>query len=79
VRKSKFTEEQIAFALKQAELVFVRPYCRIAHVVEAGLAQRQTASAYLKQLAAIGILREHKVGREKIFLNPAFIDLLKRD
>lgn len=62
-----------------AELVFVRPYCRITHVVEAGLAQRQTASVYLKQLAAIGILREHKIGREKIFLNPAFIDLLKRD
>lgn len=43
------------------------------------LAKRQTASAYLKQLTGIGILREHKVGREKIFLNPAFIDLLKRD
>jgi Fic family protein len=62
-----------------AELVFVRPYCRIAHVVEAGLAKRQTASTYLKALTAIGVLREHKVGREKIFLNPAFIDLLKRD
>lgn len=45
----------------------------------AGLARRQTASVYLKQLTDIGILREHKVGREKIFLNPAFIDLLKRD
>lgn len=29
--------------------------------------------------ACIGILRERKIGREKIFLNPAFIDLLKRD
>lgn len=67
------------YSRELAELVFVRPYCRIAHVVEAGLAQRQTASVYLKQLAAIGILREHKIGREKIFLNPAFIDLLKRD
>ena len=62
-----------------AELVFVRPYCRIAHVVEAGLAKRQTASTYLKTLADIGVLREHKMGREKVFLNPAFIDLLKRD
>jgi Fic family protein len=57
----------------------VRPYCRIAHVVEAGLAKRQTASTYLKALADIGVLREHKMGREKVFLNPAFIDLLKRD
>lgn len=47
--------------------------------MEAGLAKRQTASAYLKELTAIGILREHKMGREKIFLNPTFIDLLKRD
>ena len=67
------------YSRELAELVFVRPYCRIAHVVDAGLARRQTASTYLKQLADIGILREHKIGREKIFLNPAFIALLKRD
>ena len=67
------------YSRELAELIFVRPYCRIAHVVEAGLAKRQTASVYLKELAAIGILREHKMGREKIFLNLAFIDLLKRD
>ncbi len=67
------------YSRELAELVFVRPYCRITHVVESGLAKRQTASVYLKLLAEIGILREHKIGREKIFLNPAFIDLLKRD
>ncbi|RVT52731.1 protein adenylyltransferase Fic [Rubrivivax albus] len=67
------------YSRELAELVFVRPYCRIAHVVEAGLARRQTASVYLKALVAAGILREHKVGREKVFLNPAFLDLLKQD
>lgn len=67
------------YSRELAELIFVRPYCRISHLVDAGLAKRQTASAYLKQLAAIGVLREHKLGREKIFLNPAFIELLKRD
>lgn len=67
------------YSRELAELVFVRPYCRIAHVVDAGLAKRQTASAYLKELAAIGILREVKLGREKVFLNPAFIQLLQRD
>jgi hypothetical protein len=34
---------------------------------------------HLKQLVAIGILREHKLGREKLFLNPGFIELLKQD
>ena len=67
------------YSRELAELVFVRPYCRISHVVEAGLAKCQTARTYLKELTAIGILREHRMGREKIFLNPAFIDLLKRD
>lgn len=67
------------YSRELAELVFVRPYCRIAHLVDAGVAKRQTASVYLKELVRIGILREHKMGREKIFLNPAFIDLLKRD
>jgi Fic family protein len=67
------------YSRELAELIFVRPYCRIAHVVEAGLAKRQTASVYLKELSSIGILREHKLGREKIFINPAFIDLLKRE
>lgn len=62
-----------------AELIFVRPYCRIGHVVDAGLAKRQTASVYLKELVRIGLLREQVLGREKLFLNPAFVDLLKRD
>lgn len=66
------------YSRELAELVFVHPCCRIAHVVAAGLAKRQTASTYLKELAAIGILREHKIGREKVFVNPAFIELLKR-
>jgi Fic family protein len=61
------------------ELVFARPYCRIAHVVDAKLAQRQTASVYLKKLVDIGVLRERKLGREKVFLNPGFIELLKSD
>lgn len=67
------------YSRELAEVIFVRPYCRIAHLVDAGLAKRQTASIYLKELAAIGILRERKLGREKVFLNPGFIDLLTRD
>jgi len=67
------------YSRELAELIFERPYCRIAHLVEAGLAKRQTASLYLKQLKDIGVLDEHKIGREKIFLNPAFLDLLKQD
>jgi len=67
------------YSRELAELIFVQPYCRIANVVEAGLAQRQTASVHLKQLCDIGVLTEVKAGREKLFINPAFINLLNRD
>ena len=58
------------------ELIFAQPYCRIANVVEAGLAQRQTASVYLKQLCDIGVLKEIKAGREKLFIHPRLMTLL---
>jgi Fic family protein len=58
------------------ELLFKQPYCRIANVVEAGLAKRQTASVYLKQLAEIGILREVAKGRETLFIHPKYVELL---
>ncbi len=58
------------------ELIFIQPYCRIVHLTEAGIAQRATASKYLKQLCAIGVLKEIKVGREKFFIHPKFLKLL---
>ena len=61
-----------------ADLIFIQPYCRIGDVVDANLAKRQTASVYLKRLCDIGVLHDVKVGRERLFLNPAFLDLLKR-
>ena len=64
------------YSRELVELVFVQPYCRIGNVVDAGLAQRQTASEYLKALCAIGVLQERKAGREKLFINPRLLRLL---
>ncbi len=61
------------------ELLFIQPYCRIANVVESGIAKRQAASSYLKRLVEVGILREIKVGRELLFVHPKFLELLKSD
>ena len=58
------------------ELLFKQPYCRIANLVDAGIAKRQTASVYLKQLSDIGVLREVKSGRETLFVHPKYIELL---
>ena len=54
-----------------------QPYCRIGNLVDAGLAKRQTASVHLKALVDVGVLEERKAGREKLFVNPAFLSLLK--
>lgn len=65
------------YSRELTELIFVQPYCRIANVVDAGIAQRQTASVYLKQLVDIGLLHEVKSGREKLFINPGLLRTLQ--
>ncbi|MBU6299271.1 MAG: Fic family protein [Alphaproteobacteria bacterium] len=64
------------YSRELSELIFVQPYCRIGNLVDAGIAQRQSASVYLKKLVDIGVLEERKTGREKLFINPAFLRLL---
>ena len=61
------------------ELIFRLPYCRISDVTDAGIANRQTASLYLRQLADIGVLTETVSGKEKLFIHPKFLRLVARD
>jgi Fic family protein len=67
------------YSRELVELVFVQPYCRIQNIVDAGLGHRQTASVYLKALVDIGVLKEEKVGREKLFIHPKYMRLLTGD
>jgi len=60
-------------------LIFALPYCRIGSLTDAGIAKRQTASQYLKQLAEIGVLTEMEAGKEKLFIHPKLMQLLTRD
>lgn len=61
------------------DLIFIQPYSRIANLVDRGIAKRQAASTYLKELARIGVLTEEKIGRDKIFLHRKYLDLLSSD
>jgi Fic family protein len=61
------------------ELIFRLPYCRVADVVDAQIAKRQTAAVYLQTLADNGILQMQVNGREKLYLNHRLIDLLKNE
>ncbi|OAI31290.1 addiction module protein [Methylosinus sp. R-45379] len=64
------------YSRELAEIIFVNPYCRIADLVGAGIAKRQSASVYLKALVSLGLLQEIEAGREKIYTNPALLSLL---
>ncbi|MEE9404779.1 MAG: Fic family protein [Algisphaera sp.] len=58
------------------ELIFRQPYCKIAFVVDAGIAKRQTAGGYLKELERLGVLKSDPGGRETLYRHPALIDVL---
>jgi len=60
-------------------LIFSLPYCRISTLTEAGIAKRQTASVYLKQLMEIGVLAEVPTTKEKLYLHPRLLQLLTRE
>ena len=58
------------------ELLFRQPYCKIRFLEEVGIAQRKTASQYLRELERIGMLTPVKAGREVYYLNTALLKLL---
>jgi Fic family protein len=60
-------------------LVFERPYCRIVDVVDRGIAQRQTASKRLHELAEIGVLEPTPHGRHTLFVHTRLLHLLTTD
>lgn len=67
------------YSRELVELTFTQPYCRIANLVDAGIAKRQTASVYLKELHAIGVVREQQMGRDKLFVHPKLLRLLTQE
>ena len=67
------------YSRELVDVIFEQPYCRIANLIEAGIAGRQAASRYLKALAAAGVLREQAVGKEKLFVHRKLMHLLTRD
>ena len=60
------------------QALFAQPYCPIDNLVERGVAKRQTASTYLKQLVEIGVLEEMSVGREKLYINTRLLQELNQ-
>lgn len=64
------------YSRELVDVIFSQPYCRIQNVVEAGIAKRETAARYLRELVDVGVLQEQRMGKEKLFLHPAYLRLL---
>ena len=56
-----------------------QPYCKISFLVDGGIASRNIASGYLKELEKIDVLKKEKIGKEFIYLNVALYDLLSKE
>jgi len=60
------------------EAIFMHPYSKVRFLEDAGIAKRQTAAIYLKQLEEIGILRGEKIGREQYYINTQLVEILSK-
>jgi len=71
------TELPKIYSKELVELLFQLPYCKIRFLTDNDIAKRQTASEYLNQLENIGILFSIRVGKEKLFINKEFMEILE--
>ena len=60
------------------ELMFNLPYLKIEVLVNKGIAHRETASNYLKQLEKEGFFTPVKIGRSTYYINHRLMELLVR-
>lgn len=67
------------YSREMVDVLFSQPYTRIQNIVDAGIAKRETAARYLRDLVEIGVLEEQRMGKEKLFLHPAYLRLLSDD
>jgi len=59
------------------EVLFTLPYSKRKFLVDAGIVQEKTAGRYLAELEKIGFLQHIKSGKEKLYVNKRFYELLK--
>ncbi|NMO02657.1 Fic family protein [Gordonia sp. TBRC 11910] len=59
-------------------VLFEQPYCRIGIVSQRCGVSRPTATSRLTALAKAGLLQDVKAGRDRLFINRQFLDLLVR-
>lgn len=64
------------YSRELVDTLFMQPYCKIAFLVDSGIASRNTASKYLNRLVELNILQSDKIANETLYLNKKLYDLL---
>jgi len=64
------------YSIELVHLIFQLPYTRIRSLERAGIAKRDAASAYLRDLERLGILRRVKSGRDVLYINEPYLRAL---
>lgn len=67
------------YSKELVELIFKSPYTTIRKLVREKIAERKTASIYLKELEKIGVLKSFKIDNEYFYINTKLYDLLVKN
>jgi Fic family protein len=68
------------YSRELVDFLFTQPYCRTSDLIRHKFAgHRNTAAKYLKELTAASVLEPRKEGREVLYLNRRFLELLTKD
>jgi len=67
-----------AYTKELVEVLFEHPYCKTETIVARLGVSRLTASKYLKQLEATGILKSKKIWKETLYINTRLFEMLKK-
>ena len=60
------------------EEVFKLPYTKRSFLVQAGFGNLKTVGKYLNELEKAGVLKSEQIGKEKLYLNPELMKILKQ-
>jgi Fic family protein len=59
------------------EIIFKLPYTKRQNLIDAGLGTLKTVGNYLNALEENGFLQSKKIGKEKLYLNSALMEILE--
>jgi len=68
----------LAYSKELVEILFRLPYTKRHVLSDAGLGTLKTVGNYLSQLENVGILSSEKLGKEKLYINKALLELLSK-